>query len=138
MFNPVEKALLADIKDKMSQNNMPYSFKDLENRRETRMSISRLLVNPRLLLEENISCFDHPAPAFNEKKYLEQASNSKHLNIGDVRNSFPSDFLDGLKRIVETDSQDLTFELSKTVEMKDLSEEIRKAMDETEMELEDA
>jgi len=136
VFNPVEQALKSDIASRISQDNLPYFFKDLENRDETRLHISDLCITPKLLLDKNISCFDHPAPAFKGEKYLEQAAENKDLNVGKVRDSFSTGFLEDMKDVISSDCQDLTFELSKTVEMKDLSQEVKEAMEETEKEIE--
>lgn len=119
----------------------PYFFRNhneiigLENKEETRPHVSTLLINPSKLLEENISCFEHPAPAFKGEIFLEKAAKKRDLNIGKVRDSFSSRFKGAMSKIIETDVRDLEFELTETVEMKDLTQEIENAKAQTEEEL---
>jgi len=135
VFNPIEQALKFDIEQKLEQ--IDYRFRKIENRDEIRDEIGSLCVNTRLFLDENISCFDQPVPTFKGDKYLEKASHSKDLNIGNVRDSFPHKFLEGMQQIWRSDTIDFDFELSKTVEMKDITDEIKQAMATTEEELPD-
>ena len=130
VFNPVEQALRQDIDHKLEE--MDYRFRTLEKRDEIKKEIGSICINIRLLTDENISCFDQPVPTFKGDKYLEKASYDKDLNIGNVRDSFSQKFLGGMKRIWRDDTVNFDFELSKTVEMKDLSQEVKEAMDDTE------
>ena len=134
VFNPVEQSLRQDINRKLEE--IDYRFREIETRDEIREDIGSLCINTRLLLDENISCFDQTIPTFKGDRYLEKASDSKDLNIGAVRNSFPQNFLRGMKQIWRDDTISFDFELGKTVEVKDLSDEVNQAMDTTEKELE--
>jgi len=70
-----------------------------------------------------------------KKTFLEKAAKKKDLNIGKVRESFSSRFKESMSKIIETDVRDLEFELTETVEMKDLTQEIENAKAQTEEEL---
>ena len=133
MTTTIKLRFLQDIEHRLEE--IDYRFREIEKRAEIREDVGSLCINTRLLLDENISCFDQPIPTFNGERYLEKASFSKDLNIGNVRNSFSHKFLDGMKQIWRSDTRNFDFELSKTVEMKDLSDEIKQAMDTTENEL---
>lgn len=136
VFNPVEQALKSDIEKRLSDDYLPYQFRDLESDENTKNYISTLCVNTKLLIDENISCFYHPAPAFIGENYLEKAAQNKDMNIGSVRDSFSDSFLKAMKQIIHTDANKISFELSKTIEMKDLSQEVKTAMEKTEEDIE--
>ena len=133
VFNPLEQSLKADIDAELA--GMDYSFCDLEARDETKKGIGGLCVNTKMLTEENISCFNHPVPTFKGDRFLEKAAGNKDLNIGRVRDSFTPTFMDAMRSIWRNDTIDIDFELSGTIEMPDLSQEIKDAIDETENEL---
>ena len=133
MTTTIKLRFLQDIEHRLEE--IDYRFREIEKRAEIREDVGSLCINTRLLLDENISCFDQPIPTFKGERYLEKASDNKDLNIGAVRNGFPQKFLRGLKQIWRDDTRSFEFELSKTVEMKDLSDEIKQAMDTTENEL---
>jgi len=133
VFNPVEQGLKNDIQQKLE--TLDYRFRNLEIRDEIKDEIAGLCINTDLLLKENISCFEHPTPAFYGDNYLEKASLNKNIHIGNVRDSFSHRLLDGMKHIWRSDTSDFDFELSETIEMKDLSQEVKTAMDDTEKEL---
>jgi flagellar motility protein MotE (MotC chaperone) len=130
VFNPVEQSLRNDIDKKLS--DLDYRFRALEQRDEIKNEIASLSINSELLLKENISCFEHPAPAFYGENYLQKASLNKDLHIGNVRDSFPHKLLYSMKTIWYNDVRDLSFELSESVELKDLSQEVKTAMENTE------
>jgi len=135
VFNPVEQSLKSDIDTKFAE--MGYTFIDLENRDETRDEVGGLCVNSKLLIDENISCFFQPIPTFKGEKLLEKASVNKDLNIGKVRDSFTPTFMVAMKTIWREDTKDIEFVLSETFEMKDLFQEVKDAMEETEKEIEE-
>lgn len=134
VFNPVEQALKDDVTKKFEE--LIYYFRDLEQRENIRGHIAGLLDNQDLLLAENTSCFDQPVPTFKGEKFLEQAAESRDLNIGKVRDSFTESFKTAMKNEVRTDTADLEFELTKTVEMKDLTQEIEEAKQKAEDDIE--
>lgn len=133
IFNPVEQGLKNDIHQKLI--DLDYRFKALEIRDEIKTEIAGLCINTDLLLKNNISCFEHPTPAFHGDNYLEKASLLKDVHIGNVRDSFPHRLLNGMKQIWRNDARDFIFELGETIEMQDLSDEVKSAMDTTEEEL---
>ena len=133
VFNPIEQSLKSDINTELAE--MDYRFNDLENRDETRKEIGSLCISPNLLIDDNISCFDQPAPTFKGEKLLEKATINKDLNIEKVRDGFTPSFIDSMRKVWGDDTSDITFELSETIEMKDLSQEVKDAMKETENEL---
>jgi len=135
VFNPVEQSLRQDIETKLDE--IDFRFRTLEKRDEIRDEIGSLCMNSGILLDENISCFEHPIPTFKGDKYLEKASYNRDLNIGNVRDSFSTRFIDGMNQIWRGDTINFDFKLSKTVEMKDISQEVKDAMEKTEDELED-
>lgn len=135
VFNPVEQGLKSNIDRELA--NLDYSFIDLEHRDITRKEIGSLCMNSKLLIDENISCFDHPIPTFKGDRLLERAASNKDLNIGRVRDSFTPTFMDKMRQIWRKDASDFKFELDETIEMKDLSQEVKEAMKETEKELEE-
>jgi len=135
VFNPLEQSLKSDIDAELTE--MDYRFKDLENRDDTKKEIGSLCVSKQFLIVENISCFDQPSPTFRGEKLLEKATINKDLNISKVRDGFTPTFIDSMKKVWDDDTSDIVFELSETFEMKDLTQEIKDAMKETENELED-
>jgi len=132
VFNPVEQALKNDIALRLSDEQLPYRFTDLETHESTKRFIAKLLTHSELLLDKNTSCFYHPAPSFKGGNYLQEASENKDLNIGNVRDAFPDGFLKAMGEMIQKDASQISFELSKSVEMKDLSQEVHDAMNKTE------
>ena len=131
VFNPVEMALLEDISEALSPENLQYFFIDLEKMDRFQPHITRLLNDPKRLTDFGESCFIHPTPAFIEQDLLHKASENRDENIGVVRNAFTPNFRNEMKNLV-IESSPGNFEVRGEVEDQDLSDEIEKAKEDTE------
>jgi len=142
IFNPMEMALKSDIADVLEldekqRKELNFFFRDIELIERFQPHISRLLENPELLTEEKTSCFEHPVPTFTEKDLLHKASQNRDENIESVRNAFPPAFTNEMKQFLIEHIADKEFELTREVEEEDLSEDVNRAMEETEEEIEE-
>ncbi|TET23959.1 MAG: hypothetical protein E3J78_01800, partial [Candidatus Cloacimonadota bacterium] len=101
VFNPLEQGLKADIKEFIQDApELQLYFIDIEQMNRFKPHIGRLLTQPKLLLEEDVSCFDQPISTFKEKDLLQKASSVKDENVGKVRNAFPKVFTDEMKLLI--------------------------------------
>jgi hypothetical protein len=130
VFNPIEQALKSNIDMKLME--IDHRFQNLEKRDSIKKEIGSYCINYKLLVDENISCFDHPAPAFKGERFLEKAATKKDVNIGKVRYSFTPTFIDAMRKVWNEDTRDLTFELGEVAQLRDISQEIKDAIEETE------
>lgn len=139
VFNPLERGLKADIEEFIRDNpELQLYFIDIEQMNRFKPHIGRLLTQPELLLKEGVSCFDQPISTFKEKDLLQKASSVKDENVGNVRNAFPKVFTDEMRLLINERIADQEFSIDKEqVEFVDLSEEVQKAMEETEKEISD-
>ena len=139
VFNPLEQGLKADIKEFIRDNpELQLFFIDIEQMNRFKPHIGRLLTHPELLLKDDVSCFDQPISTFKEKDLLQRASSVKDENVGNVRNAFPRIFTDEMKLLINERIADQEFSIDEEqVEFVDLSEEVQRAMDETEKEISD-
>lgn len=139
VFNPLEQELKRNIE--LFIRNSPllqFYFKDIEQLPRFQQHIGKLLTKPELLLEENTSCFEHPVFAFIEKDLLQKASAVKDENVGNVRNAFPKIFTSEMKNFIIEKIGDKVFEIDQDkIEFVDLSDDVRKAMEETDDKVED-
>lgn len=133
VFNPIEQSLKSNIEEKLTE--IDHRFQDLEKRDSIKKEISSLCIDYTLLIDENISCFEQPAPTFKAGGLLEKAAINRDLNIEKVRDSFTSTFIDAMRQIWHEDTRNMTFELGEIAELKDISQEVKEAIDETEKEL---
>ncbi len=135
VFNPLEMLLKTDISQEMSINNILYFFKDIEQMTRFQVHIVKLLVSPGLLVDDGLSCFEHPVATFSEEDLLTKASEMKDENIERVRNAFPPAFTEEMKKFIKEHVVDKEFELKGEVEEVDLTDEIEQAMKQTEEEI---
>ena len=136
VFNPIEMMLKADIGQALSPEELEIYFRELEEMPKFEKHISKMLVDPILLTDESLSCFDQPAPTFSESDLLRKASDRKDNNIGTVRNAFSEALTDDMKDLIKSHALDLQFDLRGDVEAVDLTDSIKQAMEETEDEIE--
>lgn len=136
VFNPLEMALLEDISEALSPEEVRYFFKDIELMEQFIPHISRLLTDPDLLEISQESCFDHPAPTFIERDLLNKAADNRDENIGGVRNAFTPDFRNEMKNLIRSHTP-ASFEVRGEIEDQDLSSEIAEAKSEIESAIED-
>ena len=136
IFNPVEMSLKNDVDDKLSCLTNGVYFHDLERADRFQPYISDLLTDPNLLLNKEISCFDHPVPAFVEENLLKKASAKSDENVENVRNAFPASFLEEMKRYITSLAVHVNFELKGETPSEDLTAEVTEAMESTENEIE--
>jgi hypothetical protein len=91
-------------------------------------------VNSKLLLDDKLSCFQHPIPTFKGEKLLEKASKNKDLNIEKVRDGFTDSFISSMREVWRADARDMSFELGEVEALKDISQDVKDAIEETERE----
>ena len=137
VFNPLEMALLRDVAHALSDEEVLYYFTDLEVMPDFQPHISRLLADSDMLIEDEVSCYEHPAPTFLEEDLLHKASKNKDENVGNVRNAFSPQFTDAMKDLIKTHVDGKVFEVSGEVEQVDLAEKVDEAIEETEQEIKD-
>lgn len=131
VFNPIDQNLFNDIKFSLSQDSLPYFFRDIEQLPQFVPHISRLLTEPSELEDNEVSCFEQDVPTFVETDLLHQASANKDENIGNVRNAFTPDFRNEMKVLVIDNAQD-TYTVRGEVEDQDLTDDIDAAKESTE------
>lgn len=136
IFNPMEMQLKYEIAQTLDKDVVIYYFKQIEKMDQFRKHIARLLTDPELLLEDDVSCFEQPVPTFTEEDLLVKAAELSDKNIERVRNAFPKAFTDEMKKLIKTHVEEVEFELKGEVEQVDLTEKINLAMEETEKEIE--
>lgn len=137
VFNPMEKLLMIDINKSLSQKEIEYYFKQLELMPRFQKHIIKLLVEPTLLSEEGTTCFEHPVPTFKEQELLQKASSRHDENIENVRHGFSDAFTTEMKNFIVEHSEGKIYELRAEVEKVDLTDQINRAMEETEKEIEE-
>jgi hypothetical protein len=136
VFNPIEMQLKHDIAEKLDPEQVVYYFRELELMPQFMNHIAKLLIDPDLLLEDNISCFYQPIPTFSEEDLLRKAAKLFDKNIERVRNAFSRAFTEEMKKLFKTHVEDVEFELKGEVKKVDLTDKINNAMEETEKLLE--
>lgn len=135
VFNPMEMQLKNDIGAFLSKEQLEYFFKELEIMPRFQRHFIKLLINPTLLSEEETSCFEHPVPTFKEQDLLQKASTRHDENVENVRNAFSDALTTEMKDFIVEHSEDKEYELRTEVEEVDLTEQINKAMEQTEKEI---
>lgn len=139
VFNPLEQELRKKVFEySMSSPDMLFYFIDIEVMSRFKPHIGRLLTDPDLLLEDDVSCFEHPTFAFTEQDLLHKASRVKDENVGNVRNAFPKVFTAEMRKFLAEIISKKSFSIDEDqVEYTDLSDEVQQAMDDTEDAIDD-
>lgn len=138
LFNPIEKALMETIEKLVSQDNLEFFFDDLEADGKTRGHISKLILDPKALLDEEIPCLKHEYPVFKEKDLLRKASAEERENVGSHRRGFTPDFLKDMRQLVHkgVDDKGLVFEIREIEVFEDFSEELNELVKQIEDDIE--
>lgn len=135
VFNPVEMLLKNDIRKSLSKEEVEYYFKQIEMMPRFQRHIMKLLIEPTLLSDGETSCFEQPVPTFREEQLLQKASVQHDENIENVRNAFSDGLTTEMKDFIVEHSEGKVYVLKAEVEEVDLTEQINKAIEETEKEI---
>ena len=114
VFGPAKEQLKSDILNTYDQT-VDVRFHEIETDERTQPHIARLLTDPDELISNDVSCFQHDAPAFRDTTSLAKAAQSKEENISKFRDAFTPEFEKDMQQIIRDKAEDIEFEVRETL-----------------------
>ncbi len=108
IFGPAKEQLKAEILDAY-ENDIDIRFGEVEIDERTQPHVAKLLQEPDLLTDQDISCFKQPSPTFTDDTSLNKAADSHEENIGKFRNAFTPEFTEDMKEIIRDNASEFEF-----------------------------
>ena len=142
-FGSYLRSIEKSFQDSLNNEKIPVFFYEIESDSNIQIQMAYLLTHPKLLLEENKSCLEHPKPAFQESNLLENALKPENIqntkrnpDLSKFRNTFSDPFVKALKELVRKKLKPIPIELDTIVDLpKEYSDELNNLIKEIESEI---
>jgi hypothetical protein len=132
-FGAYVRSVEKHFQDSLNTEKIPVYFSDVESDSDIQIQLAYLLTQPKLLLEENKSCLEHPKPAFQESHLLINALDSANIkatkrnpDLSKFRNAFSKQLKEALKDLMIKKLKTITVVLDSII---DLPEEYTTELD---------
>lgn len=123
-FGSYLRSVEKHFQDSLNSEKIPVFFDEVEFDPNVQIQMSYLLTNPKLLLDENKSCLEHPKPAFRESCLLQNALDSDNFentkrnpDLSNFRNAFSESLEKALKGLMNKKLKPIPIELDSVVDL---------------------
>jgi hypothetical protein len=123
-FGSYLRSIEKHFQDSLNSEIVPIFWNDVESDSDVKIQIAYLLTHPKLLLNENITCLEHPKPVFQESNLLQNALSSENIeatkrnpDLSKFRNAFSEHLKKALKKLMKRKLDSVTITLDSVVDL---------------------